>query len=627
MNLKSTQKHWLLAAIGLFAIIMNGCTPVKTEPACTGSECPITVGSIDLLVSSQQLPSDGKTPVTITVRALSTNNSVAADQPVTFSADSGSLVIVSSSTDSNGLATATITPGTDKSNRTIKIGASVNGVSKTTTVQVSGTTITTTGVNAVTINTPLTIKATARDSSGAAIPSATFTASSSAASMSVTPSTGTSDLTGEISVIATPTASGSFTVNFSALGATSSHAVTVDGDAFGIDAGSALKNGDSLLVNTGGTITATWSKNGVAQANKVLTFSSTRGSFTGGSGSVSVTTDSNGKASATIQSASTGSAAITISGPNGSPSTSLQITYITNQASKVDIQPTITSIAANTNGSTANKISLPTLVRDSNNNLVKDAKVTFSITTDPSGGSLSSGSATTDLSGVATVDYIAGTSTSGQNGVTITATVAQIGNTPITPVSKSINLTVGGQGLFIRIGTDNSVGAVGGLYTKTYYALVTDAAGAAVKDAPITFVIKPLRYFKGFHTWSSAAKVWVTNVTATCPNEDLNYNGTKDSGEDLNGSGDITPGNQAGITPSAITDSKGFASADTTYTKDNANWIEVQVTATTKVSGTEATHSATFTLPGAASDYTTETVSPPGSDSKFGTSGSCLDSN
>lgn len=623
------KKLWLTLSIGVLALALNGCTPITTEPPCSGASCPVEVGQVDLLVSSPQLASDGKTPVTITVRVRSTANAVVTDSPVSISASSGDLIVADAITDANGLATATITPGTNKANRTITVTATAGSITKTNTITVTGTTISTAGANAVTINTPLAIKATVRDSSGTAIPSAVVTVSSSnSSSMPVTPTTATSDSNGEITASTTPTGSGSFTISFSALGATQTHAVTVNGDSFVLTTSAGINSTDNtLLVNTNGTISVTWSKNGTLQTGQNITFSATRGVFTGGSGTVTATTNGSGVASATLQSSSTGVATITVSSADGLTSASLPLTYITNQATQVSLQPSVTKIAANTSGSSTFKISLPALVRDSSNNLVKDAVVAYSITQDASGGSLSSAQATTNISGVATVDYIAGTTTSGQDGVQIQAKVISINGVAIAPGSQpstTLSLTVGGQGLFIRIGTDNTVGAPTLLYKKTYAALVTDAGGGAVANAEVTFVAKPTKFFKGAHVWDTVSEVWFPVYTASCDSEDEDNNGTLDSGEDLNNSGNLTPGNKASITPSATTDSTGFTFADITYTRDTAYWVEVMITATAKVAGTEATDTATFILPGAASDYTNETVAPPGQTSQFGTGNSCL---
>lgn len=629
MKFQMMKKLWLTLSIGVLALALNGCTPISTEPPCSGASCPVEVGQVDLLVSSQQLASDGKTPVTITVRVRSTANAVVTDSPVTISASSGDLVVVDAVTDANGLATATITPGTNKTNRIITVTATAGSITKTNTINVTGTTITTAGANAVTINTPLTVKATVRDSSGTAIPSANVTVTSSdTSSMPVTPTTATSDSNGEVTVSTTPTGSGSFTISFSALGATQTHAVTVNGDSFVLTTSAGINSADNtLLVNTNGTITVTWSKNSTAQTAQNITFSATRGVFTGGSGTVTATTNGSGVASATLQSSSTGVATITVSSADGLTSASLPLTYITNQATQVSLQPAVTKIAANTSGSNAFKISLPALVRDSSNNLVKDAVVAYSIIQDASGGSLSSAQATTNISGVATVDYIAGTTTSGQDGVQIQAKVISINGVAIAPGSQPIttlSLTVGGQGLFIRIGTDNTVGSPTLLYKKTYAALVTDAGGGAVANAEVTFVAKPTKFFKGAHAWDSVSKVWFPVYSASCDSEDEDNNGTLDAGEDINNSGNLTPGNKASITPSATTDSTGFTFADITYTKDTAYWVELKVTATAKVAGTEATDTATFILPGATGDYTSETVAPPGQTSQFGIGNSCL---
>jgi hypothetical protein len=187
-------------------------------------------------------------------------------------------------------------------------------------------------------------------------------------------------------------------------------------------------------------------------------------------------------------------------------------------------------------------------VRDVTNNLVKNAGVNFTITADPSGGSLGAARAITDVTGSASVTYVGGSVSSPQNGVKFTATVTDISGNPVAPVSGTAALTVSGQSLLVRLGTDNLVQSLPPLNKKTWVATV--------------------------------------NTTAT-------------------------------------TDASGVATAVITYAKDHATWTEVILEARTGVAGNDPPTTATFFLPGLASDYADINVSPPGQISPYGQSPSC----
>ena len=153
-----------------------------------------------------------------------------------------------------------------------------------------------------------------------------------------------------------------------------------------------------------------------------------------------------------------------------------------------------------------------------------------------------------------------------------------------------------------------------------------DASGNAVNGAQITLAVHSDDYGKGGYVLSSG--VWAQTGTPSvptpaavtiCPNEDLNQNGILDPGEDgiaLTGAqitagwifnpegnqdGKLEPGNVAavaGATNDTVTTADGGVAAFTvTYPEDHANWVQVTLTATTTVQGTQAQTSMTFWLP------------------------------
>jgi hypothetical protein len=279
---------------------------------------------------------------------------------------------------------------------------------------------------------------------------------------------------------------------------------------------------------------------------------------------------------------------------------------------------------------------------------VQGATVNFQIVTDPSGGQLDSPAAITNISGSASVNYIAGTTSSGNNTVQISATVVSVNGVPSSSlIQATVNLSVTGQSLFIRMQTDNLVNAGTGVYTKSYYALVTDSAGNPVPNTTVVFSAKPANimayaagttqcepagaacpgaYEKG--QWISCPAIappctvvgWqkVGPPYYDCLNEDTNFNGILDPGEDYNGNGKLDPGNVAGVNNTAVTDVNGIAIANVTYVKAFASWSAITLTATITVAGTEFIQTIPFVLPILLGDVSVATVPPPGQVSPFG---------
>jgi hypothetical protein len=156
-----------------------------------------------------------------------------------------------------------------------------------------------------------------------------------------------------------------------------------------------------------------------------------------------------------------------------------------------------------------------------------------------------------------------------------------------------------------------------------------------VAGATVRFALRPGRYRKGY--WylplPPLTEKWTQQVTTPliapffpdCANEDLNFNGILDAGEDLNGSGALEPGGVATVNPTAVTDASGVAVASITYPKSYAYWAEVELEARTGVVGNDPPTTTKFFLVGLASDYSDTSISPPGEFSPFGTGTSCGD--
>jgi len=586
--------------------------------------------TVDLLASSLEIPSAGTKQIDLTAVVLGPTRQTLAGRTVEFSASTDSSAYISGTSasgvsDANGLVTAKLNLGSNKTNRTIVVKATVDSgvASDSVEVEVTGTAITVSGSTSLSFGASTALTFVVKDSAGTPLPGAQVTLASKNGN-TVDPSQSTTNSAGQITATVTATKSGDDVITASAAGASKTQALVVAGDSFGFSSPAA---DTTIPLNTDKTVSVSWTSNGAATVGKSVTFSATRGTVA----ATSASTNSQGVATITISSASAGPAIISASGPGGTPAAVLNVVFVATSADNINVQasPGVVQATSGAASQTSNSSIISAVVRDAVGNLVQSARVNFNITKDPSGGHLSAASATTDATGSASVTYVAGTATSPQNGVEISATVVDISGTAIpSPVSSSATLTVGGSALFVRLGTDNTVGkddANPGAYTKTYLALVTDAAGNPVPaGTQVRIVLRPSRFYKGYYTYDTTEKKWVQTVTAICANEDLNFNGIIDAGEDTNTNGRLDPGNVAGVNGSALTDDNGFAAPILKYAKEYANWTEVTLEGRAGVVGDDPPSTAKFTLPGIADDYATPNP-PPGVVSPFGSDSVCTD--
>ena len=106
--------------------------------------------------------------------------------------------------------------------------------------------------------------------------------------------------------------------------------------------------------------------------------------------------------------------------------------------------------------------------------------------------------------------------------------------------------------------------------------------------------------------------------------EDANGNGVLDPAEDINNSGSLEPRNVASVVGTITTDDNGFGLFDIVYAKEYALWVNVALTATVGVAGTESAQTVTFRLPASVDDLKDEN-SPPSDQSPFGAMSTCTE--
>ena len=249
---------------------------------------------------------------------------------------------------------------------------------------------------------------------------------------------------------------------------------------------------------------------------------------------------------------------------------------------------------------------------------------------------MSVASAQTNAQGQATAIYTATNTASATNGVQITATIQN------TAITAQTTLTVGGQAVFLSLGTGNTIV----IYSPTQFLMpftvqAVDASGNPVQNLLITFSVRSLGYAKGawvkgspwvqtISTLSSDPDVFQLSGVNGCQTEDTNGNGVLDPGEDYNGNRVLDPGSVANtavltgtyggvaLNQSTTTGTDGTAGVSVLYPQDHAAWVAVEVTASATVQGTQSSTSTKFWLPMLAADIATANVSPPGQVSPYG---------
>jgi hypothetical protein len=598
-NMRKLLSTTLLAALAASLIACGGDDAFKTPEDGGGPTGPVA-SSITLQTSAPQIQSDGSAPATVTAFVRDENNAFLADVPVVFQADSGGLAITQATTDVNGIATATLNVSGDPTPRVITVSAAAGEVSDTVTVNVAGTGLTLSGPASLVLGDAADYTVVLTDSGGQGIPDREVTISSDNGN-TLSATTLTTDSTGRGTVSVTADVAGADTLSATTLGLTATRAFSVSNDSFVFSVPDA---NTEIPLNEIETITVTWTVGGAPVQNETISFSTTRGTLS----AANAVTNLDGQASVTISSTNAGGGVVTASADTGGITTQLPLEFVAETPATVEVQASPTTIG------TSEQSTITAVVRDADNNLVKNKTVTFQVVNDVTGGTLSVGSAVTDSQGRAQTVYTASTTTSGNEGVTIRAAAQGFAG-----VFDDVSLTVAQKALFLSLGTGNEIfEPTTAEYYMEYAVHATDAAGNGVDGVSIQMSIKSVAYLTGRLTRASDSDPWVPEAGHdVCRDEDVNENGIFDAGEDVNSSLALEAGNIALVTPgSVVTADGGFALVRVRYPQDHANWVLVRLTAKATVQGTETTRSTSFVLAMSAADA--ESDSPPGPLSPFG---------
>jgi adhesin/invasin len=611
-------------------------TVTATSPGTSGTPVTgkVTVNAVStqqtltLLTSSPQLPSANTKSATITAIVQGSNNQLLVGVPVTFQASSGAIAAVQTTagaaaqvpagtTDANGTALATLTTPGNPANRVITVTAMAGSASATVSVAVSGTQLSVSGPTSLVQNAQGNYSISLTDSGGNPIPSQTVTLAS-ANNNTLTPTTVTTNATGAAPFTLTAANSGNDTITATSLGQSATYTVAVSNQNFSITAPAASTPPMSIVVGQSQAVTVSWAASGAPVQSGTVDLTTSRGTLSAASVAVA-----NGALSVpvTISSTTAGPAIISATALDGTGKTvataQVVVDFIATVPHSVSVQASPSTVAIK------GQSTLTATVIDPTGNPVQNTTVDFTLT-DSTGGSLSAPSAVTNAQGVASITYTASTGSSAPNGVIITAQVQGTG------ISSTTTLTVGGQTVHLSFGT----GALITQYSSTqnempYTVQAADASNNGISNVTVTFSLQSVAYAPGNLVWDTVNKVYSPFYstggfcTPTTVNE---YNGVINP----------TPP-PAGVTPvatqipgavattdvgSAITGTAGSATVNLIYPKDHSFWVMVALTATATVAGTQNSTTASFILPGLASDYTTF-HSAPGLVSPYGISSTC----
>ena len=616
------------AAVVLLAACGDGVVDGTTTTVSTGPTAQVATIQISGIPTT--VKSDGTTTALITVTAVSATNSTVSGATITLVTDTGLLSAQTLTTDSVGQATATFSSGAaDKSNRTATVTATAGTATALLPIQIVGSTVALTVTGSTSLSTggasPATLNVFAKDAGNNPIAGATVTLTQTGSgTVTLTPTTGTTDSTGKLVVSVAGATAGTATVTAAAVGATATQDFTVSAAAatFGIthvtlNAGTpvvptspkttSMRIGDSLVVEV------------TAPGVTSVIFATSIGTWTGAVSPPSVlavTPNGSGIATATLTTTSAGVANVQVyDAANASTSDTMTIGMTASAPARISLQASPTVVSKSL-GSTVGYSNLNAIVYDASGAPVGGAPVAFSIV---AGTGTNSGetvspvvvfTASTTANGLALGSaptiFTSGSLSSNASGVQIRASVVgttiatqPIGVVNTTTSSLDAAIIVGGTAGSVAFGQAAKIIDAGGsstIYTFPMSVLVADSNGSpAPLGTVVNISVRPVGWTTGSSgvgctpdpdgfVWSGTA--WVAGNGGTFMNEDANENLVLDAGEDsvrkflttktatssagyiLTASGtsdsQITPLNSYGgtVTSTKLTDAPGTTTTD-----------------------------------------------------------------
>uniref|UniRef100_UPI00404801FB Ig-like domain-containing protein n=1 Tax=Rheinheimera sp. TaxID=1869214 RepID=UPI00404801FB len=594
-----------------------------------GEQVDVTVGSVVLIADTLQLGTGVSDKIELTALVRDSNNVVVEGVPVTFTTDSGELVPLDDVTAENGAARATLTTQTNKTNRNIAVTARVQQQSSELNIAVVGNQLEIAAPASVVLGDDVTVELFLTDSTGAGIQGTEIQVTSALGNPLSDDSPATAGASGKASFVYTASNSGSDTLTVSAAGVTAIASINISADAFSF-LPVAGEGSDVLEValSSAQTLEVEWLVNNAPNNGQTVTFNTTRGEIADSAanlnGALTASNDTvNGIAQTVIRSAFAGLTTISAAGGTGDTavSTTKRVEFVAINPTKVEVQAFPAQLGPNESST------VRAVLRDVNNNPVKNATVVFSLD-NAAGGVLSNGTAVTNSQGIATTVFTADTNSgAGVDGLNLVVRAALQSNNAI---SNSTDIAVGERTLFFRFGTGNVIEKPSeSTYRKEFSIVVTDNSGNPMSNQQLNVSVTPINYFKG--DWVRNPTIgsflsWVPSPAAIeCPNEDSNLNGIMDDGEDNaglgNNDGELTPGNRVSAAQTVTADENGIAVFYLTYPQDVGGWMSVNLQVSGVSAGTENTSSRAYRL--AYADEDADDESSPPVRNAFGTELDC----
>jgi hypothetical protein len=574
------------------------------------------VADISLVADKLTLPNNGTQTVSLTATTLDASRGTAGGAPLTFSVDDpakSAFVTVAggaTATDaSSGQLKATVTLGSNQTNRTIKVTATSGTVSR----QVSFDVVDSAAVTPAAADMSIALDKTTVGNGGSDAVAVTVTAVDSSRNavkdIDVTFSVDANAVlvVGNSKTAADGTAKATVTI-----GADRSNrlvTVTAKSGTFVRQASfrvtgaklQATLNPATLKVGDPGQVQYTLTDvNANPMVGAAITVSGP------GTGSATGTTDLRGQYLYSYVAAGSGPTQISAQAGGATITSTIQVdAKLSDVPATVNIaSATFTAapsvVSVNAVGSKDNRAELRLLFLTNNNVPVPNVRVRLGLGSNTSGtdGDISSGKdavITSDANGVALSSFIAGQRASSTDQVTIFAcyakddTVETIAACPSTR-KLSVSLTVVEQPLSITIGTDNGIadGPNGLTYIQRFTVLVVDAAGNPKSDVQLTPLLDLPTYLKGYWTYNAAAQLWVKTETVSCVAEDSSPSGFRNGtietfngvSEDVNGNGQLDPRKSdvsIAMVGTTKTDANGTAVLRIEYPKSYGSWVEYSV--------------------------------------------------
>lgn len=570
-----------------------GCSKIEEETDEDADTSTVSAAIVSLSTTNAFVKSDNSDSVTITAMAYDDNNGVVPNVVIQLSSTGGALGASAITTGEDGTAETTFSAGNfDRSNQTVSItGTAPGAASYMLPIQIVGTEIALIDYKPslqIGSNATDTLKVKVLDAGDNSVYNADVNfavASSSTGSVTLSPSSATTDINGLASITVTAASAGDVTIEVSSSGATITHTYTVDalGDGFYISDPTA----ETVSLSIGGTRAISVN----APDQSVVRFATTLGTFvgSGGLGYIDVAVAS-GTATATFTSSNSGIASIEVYDADDlttKDTLTIAVSASVANATQISLQASSSNVAPSI-GSSENSVTLTATVKTAADEPVGGAAVAFSISNSTGGGEyVSPVVVLTNSSGIAESTFTSGSLSSGSGddgGVSITASV--IGSA----ISDTIPVVIGGTAGSIIVSKSTNIYSLNNdtTYELPMSVMVADSNGNPIAGARVSLSIWPALYATGSWQPQPVTTSSAPNTTWWV-NEDDNRNLNLDIGEDTNGDGQLTPQNSsAGTVPTyVITDENGVGEFSMIYGKTYAGWIENEFVASTYVLGSE----------------------------------------